>query len=184
MIAAAQAAADGWTPSNTIALVAIVVGAAGVVVAQLVQWRIREEDRRDQHRREAALALGPVYSVLSEANALVEDAGDNLPAFRRYEALTADWRKVKPAIMAMALSYPDPEVRNLAGALALAVDLLLTFGIHAAAFENIGPEGETLSAEDLGILAQSGYRRLQKAKVLLAELAATIRGDSTIGAAA
>lgn len=176
--------ADTWSPSNTIALVAIVVGAAGAFGAQWVQWRIREEDRRDHHRREAALALGPVYSVINEVDSAMEsDAeGWDPDPFHRYQALLDDWRVLKPAIMAMGVSYPQARVRDLATSLANNIDQALCLASAAAATQTDTAEDSPLdgpvTAEGAAALAHGGYERLIAARAQLQQLAAVIRGDA------
>ncbi|MDQ6838176.1 MAG: hypothetical protein M3137_07580 [Actinomycetota bacterium] len=169
-------AVEGWTPSNTIALVAIVVSTAGVVFAEWWASRIREEDRRDARRREAALVLGPVYSALSEAEFLRKDVVGHAEDIKRHEVLLDDWRKLKPAIIAMGLAYPDATVRKLVTGVVDDLGAGLMLGRASVNPTTRGPHGYVPTATNE--LRESRDERLSAARAELDELAAAIRGDA------
>lgn len=168
-----------WDSSNIIAIVAIVAGVFGTLGTQWYQRRIREDDRRDQHRREAALALGPVYSLVSEIQLLMENAAEGWVSAagtaEQLKSMAVEWRRLKPAIMALGVSYPEARVREAATSLARDIDLAVLLGSSAA---EIADEAATTSDEGAATtMAKSGFMRATLARKQLDKLAAAIRGD-------
>jgi hypothetical protein len=143
------------------------------------------EDRRDQHRREAALALGPVYSLVSELELVTENATEGwVPpgvAHEQFGTVADEWRRHKPAIMALGVSYPEARVREAAASLARDIDWAVLFGSHAVTAVAAAAEGATTPDDEEtaanAAVAKLGSERAAKARKQLEELAAAIRGD-------
>ena len=128
---------SAWAPSNTIALVAIVVSALVTLAVFVLSARQRkkdrendhvyerdkrEDDRREQRRREAAPAIGAVYFLLEEADPeRLAGCGDRLAEIRRR------WEsEVGPRLSAVQVEFPSLAERRIAGELSREVGALLT----------------------------------------------------------
>lgn len=128
MISQATPDQAGWSPSDAIAIVALVVTALAVVLGE---WRHRRDQRR-RLRHEAAQVLGPVFAVLTDMNPdrLGFNAGPQTMA--DVNRVVERWEdRGREPLLALTVA-DDEEVRTLARDLASAMHNVLVCCGHFA----------------------------------------------------
>lgn len=117
----------GFTPSDWIALIAVIAGIAGVVVNNVVGiWarsRERKDDRRHAISKEALAVAGPLQAfVLDITVERITMWGLTSDTYmERFNEIDERWQPIREGLVGVEVSHHDEKVRLLSRELAVAV---------------------------------------------------------------